>query len=68
MNKLTLEEQLSEMQDVLASIQCQYEAFRDDICQILLENEPTVIGNQVTIDKIKEHINFLEWCEESKDV
>lgn len=68
MNKFTLEEQLSEMQDVVASIQCQYEIFRAGICQILLENEPTVVGNQITIDRIKECVNFLEWCEDNADV
>lgn len=64
MTKLTLEEQLSELQDVVASIQCQYEAFRNDICQILSEGETTIIGRQTTIDRIKERVNFLEWCKE----
>lgn len=61
---LGFEEQISELEDVIASINCQYESFVDELCRIIFEGEDTEIGRQITIDRIKEHINYNEWLDD----
>lgn len=56
-NKLSDKEIISELEDVVASLQCRIECIYDDIEQILLEGEPTDIGRKVTIDRLKEYLN-----------
>lgn len=56
-NKLSYKEQVSELQDVVASLQCQMEIMHDEIEEILLEGEDTEIGRKVTIKRLKEYIN-----------
>ena len=35
--KLSIKERMSELEDVLAAVECQYEVFIDDMCQIIFE-------------------------------
>lgn len=60
---VNLEQQISELEDVVASINCQYECFVDDLCQIIFEGEDTNIGRKVTIDRIKKLIGYYNWLE-----
>ena len=35
--KLSIKERMSELEDVLVAVECQYEVFIDDMCQIIFE-------------------------------
>lgn len=59
--------QNSEIEDVVASIDCQYESFVNELCQILFEGEDTEIGRKITIDRIKTHACYNKWLEETID-
>lgn len=61
---LELEEQISELKDVVAAISCKYEGFINELCQIIFVGEDTEIGRQITIDRIKEHINYYKWLDD----
>lgn len=41
-----------------------YEQLKERICQIILEGEPTEIGMEITIDRIKDIIDYREWLNE----
>lgn len=60
---ITQEQQISELEDVVASISAQYEYFVDELCQILFEGENTEIGRKITIDRIKEFARYDLWLD-----
>ena len=64
--KLSIKERMSELEDVLAAVECQYEAFIDDMCQIIFEGESTDVGTERIISRIKEHCNYDKWLSDSK--
>lgn len=64
--KLSIKERVSELEDVLSAVKCQYESFVDDICQIIFEGESTDIGTERIISRIKEHCNYDKWLRDSE--
>lgn len=65
---LTLEEQISELEDVVASINAQYDAFVDELCRIIFEGEDTEIGRKITIERIKTLACYHGWLEEENEL
>lgn len=57
-DKLSDKQNISELEDVVASLECRIESIYNDIEQILLEGEPTEIGRKITIDRLKEYIGL----------
>lgn len=55
-DKLSDKQKVSELEDVVASLQCQIEVMHNDIETILLEGENTEIGRKITIERLKEYI------------
>lgn len=64
--KLSIEERMSELEDVLASVESQYEAFIDDTCQIIFEGESVGLSSGSIISRIKKHCNYDKWLSDSK--
>lgn len=60
-NILTSREQVSELEDVIASVKAQYEGFVEDLCRVLFEGEETDTGRKVTINRIKELVGYTRW-------
>lgn len=65
-NKLSDKQKIGELEDVVASLDCKYYSFIDELCQIIFEGENTKIGRTITIDRIKEFVNYNEWLKEEK--
>ena len=64
---LTLEEQISELQDVVASLTCQQETLRDELCQIIFEGEHiSKLGLEVTLARLQDRLNYTEWLKEEE--
>lgn len=60
-NMLTPREQVSELEDVAASVKAQYEGFVNELCQTIFEGEETDTGRKVTINRIKELVGYTKW-------
>ena len=60
-NMLTPREQVSELEDVIASIKAQYEGFVNELRQTIFEGENTETGRKVTIQRIKELAGYSRW-------
>lgn len=64
---LTPEEQISELEDVVASLDAQFEAFVNELCKIIFEGEDTEIGRKITIDRIKALACYNGWLESEEN-
>lgn len=65
--QLSERERISELEDVAASLGAMHEFFVDKLCQIIFEGEDTEIGRKITIDRIKEFINYERWLTYSEE-
>lgn len=57
-NKLSDKQRISELEDVCASTNAQYEAFVDEVEQILIDCEPNDIGMEVALTRLRELVGL----------